>query len=254
MTQAKELRQFTREEVATALVIGMGWSSDLTKALPFLDSAPAGKFLVKPQRWCREDIIAWIGTDLNGDEKTRAVDYMMRMKTLSCPAIQHMAKSIPELCFIWRSSAFDPDPNSGIPARLAFLYLLARFALYFEPRRSLRQRLPQLGQLAFPPKLLRRFLPGFVVATARKLVTKLFGVYVDIGEQKEKRQKDWMHFMFARAMSGFVVQEKVLLQADAAARIVGKSGVIAAAESGDVADVLSYLIADANCVNERRDG
>ena len=246
MTQAKELRQFTREEVATALVIGMGWSSDLTKALPFLDSAPAGKFLVKPQRWCREDIIAWIGTDLNGDEKTRAVDYMMRMKTLSCPAIQHMAKSIPELCLIWRSSAFDPDPNSGIPARLAFLYLLARFALYFEPRRSLRQRLPQLGQLAFPPKLLRRFLPGFVVATAQGLVTAAAGGHVDI-----ETQKDLMHRMCARAMSGFVVREEVLLQADAAARIAGKSGVIAAAESGDVADVLSYLIADANCVNER---
>ena len=48
-------------------------------------------------------------------------------------------------------------------------------------------------------------------------------------------------------MSGFVV---VPLQAAAAARIAGKSGVIAAAVSGDVADVLSYLIADANCVND----
>ncbi len=59
-----------------------------------------------------------------------------------------------------------------------------------------------------------------------------------------------MHRICARAMSGFVVQEEVLLQADAAVRIAGKSGVIAAAESGNVADVLSYLIADANCVNE----
>ncbi len=52
-------------------------------------------------------------------------------------------------------------------------------------------------------------------------------------------------------MSGFVVREEVLLQADAAARIAGKSGVIAAAKSGNVADVLSYLIADANCLNKR---
>ena len=57
--------------------------------------------------------------------------------------------------------------------------------------------------------------------------------------------------IFARVMSGFVVREEVLLQADAAARITGKSGIIAAALSGDVAEVLSYLLADANCVNER---
>ena len=157
-----------------------------------------------------------------------------------------MAKSIPELCLIWRSSAFDPDPNSGIPARLAFLYLLARFALYFEPPRSLRQRLPQLGQLAFPPKLLRRFLRGFVVATAQGLVTAPASVYVDAEEQK-----NWMHRICARAMSGFVAREEVLLQADAAARIAGKSDVIDAAASGNFADVLSYLVADANCVNER---
>ena len=60
-----------------------------------------------------------------------------------------------------------------------------------------------------------------------------------------------MHCIFARAMSGFVVREEVLLQADAAARIAGKSGVIDAAGSGNVADVLSYLVSDANCVNER---
>ena len=51
-------------------------------------------------------------------------------------------------------------------------------------------------------------------------------------------------------MSGFVV---VPLQAAAAARIASKSGIIGAASSGDVADVLSYLIADANNVNERDD-
>jgi ankyrin repeat protein len=51
-------------------------------------------------------------------------------------------------------------------------------------------------------------------------------------------------------MSGFVVREGVRLQAAAAARIAGKSGIGAAATSGDVADVLSYLITHANCLNE----
>ena len=154
-----------------------------------------------------------------------------------------MATSIPELCLIWLSSAFDPDPNSGIPARLAFLHLLVRFALYFESRRSLRQRLPTLGQLAFPSKLLRRFLRGCVVFTAHGLVIAPASVYVDAREKKI-----WMNRIVARVMSGAVV---VRLQAAAAARIAGKRGVIDAAGSGDVADVLSYLIADANCVNER---
>ncbi len=54
-----------------------------------------------------------------------------------------------------------------------------------------------------------------------------------------------------RVMSGFVVREEVRLQAAAAHRIAGKGNVLGAAVSGDVADVLSYLIADANCVNER---
>ena len=154
-----------------------------------------------------------------------------------------MATSIPELCLIWLSSAFDPDPNSGIPARLAFLHLLVRFVLYFEPRRSLRQRLPTLGQLAFPSKLLRRFLRGCVVFTAHGLVIAPASVYVDA-----ETEMIWTNRIVARVMSGAVV---VRLQAAAAARIAGKGGVIDAAESGDVADVLSYLIADANCVNER---
>jgi hypothetical protein len=47
------------------------------------------------------------------------------------------------------------------------------------------------------------------------------------------------------------VREKKWLQAAAAARIAGKSGFFAASRSGDIADVLSYLIADANCVNKR---
>ena len=57
--------------------------------------------------------------------------------------------------------------------------------------------------------------------------------------------------IFARVMSGAVVREEERLQVAAAARIAGKSGVISATRSGDVADVLSYLVADANCVNER---
>ena len=42
----------------------------------------------------------------------------------------------------------------------------------------------------------------------------------------------------------------VILQAAAAARIAGKHGIVAVAKSGDVTDVLSHLIARANCVNE----
>ena len=104
------------------------------------------------------------------------------------------------------------------------------------------QRLPRLGQLAFPPKLLRRFLRGFVVATAHGLVTAPASVFVTL-----KKKKIWMNRIVARVMSGAVV---VRLQAAAAARIAFKSGVIDAAGSGNVADVLCYLLADANCVNE----
>ena len=156
-----------------------------------------------------------------------------------------MARSIHDVCLELVSSRSAPEEEEGILRHFAFLCYLARFALYFPPL-SLRQRLPTLGQLAFPPKLLRRFLRGFVVATAHGLVTAPAGVHVG-----SKEQNTWMHCIFARAMSGFVVREEVLLQADAAARIAGKSGVFAAAESGNVADVLSYLVADANCVNER---
>ncbi len=157
-----------------------------------------------------------------------------------------MATSIPELCLLWHLSAFDPDPNSGIPAHFACFYLLVRFALYFEPRRSLRQRLPSFGQLAFPPKLLRRFLQGCVVFTAHGLVIAPASVYVDA-----ETEMIWTNRIVARVMSGAVMREEGRLQAAAAHRIAGKSGVIAAAGSGDVADVLSYLIADANCENER---
>ena len=154
--------------------------------------------------------------------------------------------NIYDICLKQLSSASTSGRVSVILSDVARLCFLVRLALYIESRRSLRQRLPRLGQLAFPSKLLRRFLRGFVVATAHGLVTAPAGVHVGA-----KEQNIWMHCIFARAMSGFVVREEVLLQADAAARIAGKSGVFDAAESGNVADVLSYLVADANCVNER---
>ena len=135
------------------------------------------------------------------------------------------------------------DHDSGILACAARLCFLVRLVLYIEHQRSLRQRLPRLGQLAFPSKLLRRFLRGCVVFTAHGLVTAPASVCDDA-----RKKTIWMNRIVARVMSSFVV---VPLQAAAAARITGKSGGIVAARSGDVADVLSYLIADANCVNER---
>ncbi len=149
-------------------------------------------------------------------------------------------------CLKQLSSASAPDGDSGILSDAARLCFLVHLVLYFEPRRSLRQRLPTLGQLAFPSKLLRRFLRGFVVATAHGLVTAPASVHVDA-----ETEMIWMNRIVARVMSGAVMREEGRLQAAAAHRIAGKRGVISAAESGDVADVLSCLIADANCVNER---
>ena len=57
--------------------------------------------------------------------------------------------------------------------------------------------------------------------------------------------------IFARVMSNFVAREEARLQDAAAARIAGQSGIIAAIESGDVVDVLSFLMAHVNCANER---
>ena len=151
-----------------------------------------------------------------------------------------------DFCLNQLSSASAPDRDSGILSDAARLCILVRLALYIEHQRSLRQRLPALGQLAFPSKLLRRFLRGCVVFTAHGLVTAPAGVYVDARKKMMLRNR-----IVARLMSGAVMREEGRLQAAAAHRIAGKSGVIAAASSGDVADVLSYLIADANCVNER---
>ena len=158
----------------------------------------------------------------------------------------HVSKQIYDFCLKQLSSASAPDRDSGILSHAARLCFLVQFALYFESRRSLRQRLPTLGQLAFPSKLLRRFLRGCVVFTAHGLVIAPASVYVDA-----ETEMIWMNRIVARVMSGAVMREEGRLQAAAAHRIAGKGGVIARARSGDVADVLSYLIADANCVNER---
>jgi hypothetical protein len=149
-------------------------------------------------------------------------------------------------CLKQLSSASAPDGDSGILSHAARLCFLVQFALYFESRRSLRQRLPTLGQLAFPSKLLRRFLRGCVVFTAHGLFIAPASVYVDA-----ETEMIWMNRIVARVMSGAVMREEGRLQAAAAARIAGGSGITVSARSGDVADVLSYLIADANCVTER---
>ena len=151
-----------------------------------------------------------------------------------------MEKCVYDFCLERHSSASAPDRDSGILSDVALLRLLVPSL-----SESLRQQLPALGQLSFPPKLLRRFLRGCVVSTAQRLVTTPAGVHV------AARKK--MNRIFARVISGVVMREEVRLQAAAAARIAGKrgSGIIGAAASGDVASVLSYLIAGANCVNAR---
>ncbi len=139
----------------------------------------------------------------------------------------------------------EEEEDSNILCDVALLSFQVRFTLYSPPL-SLRQRLPTLGQLAFPSKLLRRFLRGCVVFTAHGLVIAPASVYDDA-----ETEMIWMNRIVARVMSGTVMREEVRLQAAAAHRIAGKSGIIEAANSGNVADVLSYLIADANCVNKR---
>ncbi len=126
----------------------------------------------------------------------------------------------------------------------------------FLSRGALSAAVTQTRQLGFPPKLLQRFLRGFVVATAHGLVTAPASVCRACGSASvyvgAREQMIWMNRIFARVMSGFVMREEVRLQAAAAARIAGKSGIIAAAGSGDVADVLSYLITHTGWANERR--
>jgi hypothetical protein len=87
------------------------------------------------------------------------------------------------------------------------------------------------------------------VATAHAFVTAPAS---DVGVFVHARKKMiWMNRIFMRVLSGIVAKEEVRLQAAAAVRIARKSGIIAAAGSGDVNLVLSYLIAQENCVNER---
>jgi hypothetical protein len=169
--------------------------------------------------------------------------------TESPPSIH---KSCLEIAQKLLSNNSAPDDDSGILkgfVHLCFDVLLVRFVLFFQPRRSLRQPLPALAQLAFPPKLLQRFLRGFVVSTAHRFAIAPACVYVDA-----RKKLIWRNCIFARVMSGFVVREEVQLQAAAAAHIARKGhywGIIDAAQSGDVADVLSHLIAHANSVNKR---
>jgi hypothetical protein len=146
----------------------------------------------------------------------------------------------------------EEEHDSGILSDAARLCCLVRFLVFFEPQRYVRQRLPRLGLFGFPPKLLTSFLRGFVVATARGLVVAPASRYVTARGKLALRNR-----IFGRAMSGFVMREERRLQAAAAARIADKrlhptdQGIIPAAQRGDVADVLSYLISDANCVNAR---
>ena len=159
--------------------------------------------------------------------------------------MQNDNNNIYAFCLKQLSSASAPDCDSGILSDAARLYFLVHLVLYFESRRSLRQRLPTLGRLAFPSKLLRRFLRGCVVFTAHGLVIAPAFAFVTAREQMI-----WMNRIFMRVLSGIVAEEEVRLQAAAAARIARKSGIIAAAASGDVVDVLSYLLVHANCVND----
>ena len=202
-----------------------------------------------------EPLCSSVNTNCTGQWTHRVADSPPDHSS-SKPLFANMASSIHDVCLELVSSRSKPKKVKGsapkkvkreeelkdILSDFKLLCYLARYALYSPPL-CLRQRLPGLGQLAFPSTLLRRFLRGCVVFTAHGLVTAPASVFVTA-----RKKKIWMNRVFARVMSGFVV---VPLQAAAADRIAGKSGVIDAAESGNVADVLSYLIADANCVNDR---
>jgi hypothetical protein len=157
-----------------------------------------------------------------------------------------MAASVHDSCLELLLSGSAPDSDSDILADVAHLCIHVRFSLFFHLRRSLRHPLPTLARLRFPPKRLQRFLQGCVVTAAQRCVTAPASVFVDPRTKMILKNR-----IFARVMSGFVVREGMRLQAAAAARIVGKSGILPAARRGDVADVLSYLITHANCVNER---
>ncbi len=153
--------------------------------------------------------------------------------------------SIRDWCLEQLSSASAPVEDSRIIIDVALLSFLVHHARFFPPL-SLRQPLPRLGLFGIPPKLLRRFLRGCVVATAHGLVIAPASVFVDARKKTILRNR-----IFARVMSGTVMREEGRMQAAATAYNFGKRGVFDAVASGNVAGVLSYLIADANCVNER---
>jgi hypothetical protein len=168
-----------------------------------------------------------------------------------------MPTTISDWCLERHSSASHDD--SGILSDVARLCFLVHYALFFPPL-SLRQRIPTPGQLTFPPKLLRRFLRGCAVATAHALVTPPASVSVTASTKII-----WSKRIFARVMRVVVMREEMLLHAAASSRIAAAArieaarwahmdiidNVGAATARGDVADVLSYLIANPNCVNER---
>jgi len=170
------------------------------------------------------------------------------------------ATPIHGLCIECLSNRSPPDHDSSILQGVAQLCFLIRFALFpvFKPRCSLHQLPPSptLAQLRFSPKLLRRFMRGTVAATAQGLTS------LAIVSDDARTTIIWRNCIFARVMSGCVMREEMRLQTAAATRIAPQikrqnatqtrySGLLDAAKSGDVVDVLSYLITDENCVNKR---
>jgi len=77
LPQGKELNQLTGEELLAEAAARTGTS--LSKLHnDTIQSAPDGARFIK--RWTRQDVIDWIQADLEGAEKERFVDYLMRMK------------------------------------------------------------------------------------------------------------------------------------------------------------------------------
>ena len=70
----------TGEQHANVLVALMEWSAERRKQLRFLDSFPNTKMFWKPGKWTQADIISWIGDELEGDEKMKAVKWLLLMK------------------------------------------------------------------------------------------------------------------------------------------------------------------------------
>jgi hypothetical protein len=107
MTQAGELllSKMNGGQVADELAARMGWSTERRPKLTFLESTPAGKMILKPGRWSREDVILWIDAELEGDEKTRAVDTMLLMKTAPAPAPAPAIAAAPTSILIYHDAS-----------------------------------------------------------------------------------------------------------------------------------------------------